>query len=95
MELLIFKTNIQTEGNLKAVEKLFVAQKAIADWSVDIEDVDKVMRVELAGLLSENEVIRLIKNIGLSCEVLMYMKYCFFIRYPELTVRYAHENWIR
>ncbi len=71
MELLIFKTNIQTEGNLKAVEKLFVAQKAIADWSVDIEDVDKVMRVELAGLLSENEVIRLIKNIGLSCEVLM------------------------
>ena len=70
MELLIFKTNIQYKKNLKAVKKLFNAEPTIADWSVDIEDIDKVMRVESLGTLSEQDIIMLVNKLGLECESL-------------------------
>lgn len=70
MELLIFKTNIEHKKSLKAVKKAFKKVPDIVDWTVDTEDIDKVLRVELGGLLTEEEVITLVKRLGLNCEVL-------------------------
>lgn len=70
MELLIFRTNIAHKKSLKAVKKVFKEVPDILDWTVDMEDIDKVLRVELGGLLTEEEVIALVKQLGLNCEVL-------------------------
>lgn len=70
MDLLIFKTNVRFKKNLKVLEEAFSKQPAIANWTVDREDIDKVMRIELAGLLTEEEIIQLVTKLGLHCEVL-------------------------
>ena len=71
MELLIFKTNIETLQEVKVINQLFNTHQSIADWWVDIEDIDRVMRIELSGLLAEKEVVKLMHTLGFECNPLM------------------------
>ncbi len=66
--LLIFKTNIATQKKVKAVRPVFNRHPIIADWSVDTEDIDKVLRIETAGNLNETDVINLLNPLGFYCE---------------------------
>ena len=71
MELYIFKTNIQNKKNAKFLDRLF-KQYPVNRWTIDIEDVDKVLRIEASDSLFENELIQGIQQAGYSCEVLDY-----------------------
>lgn len=42
----------------------------IYDWSIDLEDIDKVLRIEAEQTLVEKEVIDLIQDCGYVCEEL-------------------------
>ncbi len=42
----------------------------ITRWTIDTEDIDKVLKVETKGNLSENNMINLLKSSGFDCEVL-------------------------
>jgi hypothetical protein len=68
MEVLVFKTNIQQADD---VEKLTstMNDERIKRWSVDRDDCDKVLRVESDDLLPD-EVMKLIRQAGYSCEEL-------------------------
>ena len=70
MQIGVFKTNIRYKKNLKALRLAFEPHPEIIKWSVDTEDVDKVLRVELTEQVSEKEVIDLVLRLGLLCEVL-------------------------
>lgn len=70
MKLLIFKTNIETKKNVKAIQSLFKYQSSIVNWSIDLEDVDKVLKVNTIETLSENDVTNLVKVKGFYCEPL-------------------------
>jgi len=70
MPLLIFKTNIGSQRKLNALKTVFNNLATIKRWTVDMEDIDKVLRIEAVEPLEEHHVIDLIKTIGLSCEVL-------------------------
>ncbi len=70
MQIGIFKTNIRYKKNLKALQKAFEPHPEIIKWSVDTEDIDKVLRVELTEHVSEKEVIDLVQHLGLVCELL-------------------------
>jgi len=72
MEVLVFKTNIETRLNLDRMEPIFNNHPNIKVWSIDTEDVDNVLRIEADESLSEKEVIQLIQPIGVQCEVLNY-----------------------
>ena len=72
MELYIFKTDIQNQEKAKALDTVFNKYPSINRWTIDTEDIDKVLRIESLDYLSENEVIRGIKEIGYNCEVLAY-----------------------
>ena len=72
MKLLIFKTNIGSKTKLKAVQSVFSRLETIKRWTVDMEDVDNVLRIEAVEPLEEHHVIDLIKARGLQCEVLTY-----------------------
>ena len=70
MNVLVFKTDIKSMPNVKAVKSLLLKIKSVVKLSVDIEDVDNVLRIEVLDELPENEVIQLVENNGFQCEVL-------------------------
>jgi len=70
MDLFIFRTNVETAIQIEVVEVLFNQYPMIVDWFVDTEDIDNVMRVEVSEMLTEIQIIDLIKSIGFDCELL-------------------------
>lgn len=72
MKLLIFRTDIETTKNIKTIKPLFNNHSSIIKWSVDIEDIDNVLRVEATESLNESDVIDLMKKQGFYCNALTY-----------------------
>ncbi len=70
MNLLIFRTDIKTKKKVKALTPLFNNHPVITDWSIDLEDIDNVLRIEVQGDLNEKDIIHLVKTYGFYCEAL-------------------------
>jgi len=66
----VFKTNIETRLDLATVKQPLNSNPNIIKWSIDLEDIDKVLRVESSENLSEKEIISLIKYRGFYIEEL-------------------------
>ena len=64
MELLIFETNITSKKKLQSLGPVFNNHSDILKWSVDLEDIDKVLRIEATPNLSEEKVMDLIRIHG-------------------------------
>jgi len=60
---LTYKTNIKCNGCIETVTPFFKKNKSIKNWSVDLENVDRILTVELEGGES-SEVEALIKEAG-------------------------------
>jgi hypothetical protein len=69
MYTLIFKTNIESELALKEIEAAFVMDTNLLDWSVDREDIDKVLRIE-SKINNSQEIINTVRHAGYVCEEL-------------------------
>lgn len=63
-DILIFRTSITTEQDVKRVETLFAQYPQIHKWSVDLEDWEKVLRIESEGI-SVAEVIDTLRTINI------------------------------
>ncbi|QCX38865.1 hypothetical protein FF125_10615 [Aureibaculum algae] len=70
MELLIFKTDIKSRKKVKSIKPLFKNHSDILQWSIDLEDIDNVLRIEATDNLSENEIIDLVQLNGFYIETL-------------------------
>jgi hypothetical protein len=70
MKLLIFRTDIESNNNVNEIKSLFNDQSNIINWSIDLEDIDKVLKVEANESLNENDISKLIGLNGFSCEPL-------------------------
>ncbi|MFK8037263.1 MAG: hypothetical protein AB8B74_03150 [Crocinitomicaceae bacterium] len=68
--LLLFKTSIASKQDLKTIRKTFSTHHSIIDWWVDIDDCDKVMRVEVANKLKNEDIISILKQSEFACEIL-------------------------
>ncbi|MBJ2174528.1 hypothetical protein JBL43_09785 [Aureibaculum sp. A20] len=64
MELLIFKTDIKSRKKVKSLRPIFKKHSDILQWSVDLEDIDNVLRIEATDNLTENEIIDLVQLNG-------------------------------
>lgn len=69
-ELVILRTDIKTKKKVKSIRPLFDGHKQIKKWSIDIEDIDNVLRMEVYEGLNESDVVHLIKTCGFQCEAL-------------------------
>lgn len=69
MYTLIFKTNIQTELDLKEIATLMSANNSLLNWNVDREDIDKILRVK-SMKNDALEIISALNKAGYSCEEL-------------------------
>ena len=69
MEVLIFKTNIRYKKHISAVEQHIANQPGILRWNVDLKDVDKILRIEVADL-HPAKIEGIVKQAGYLCEEL-------------------------
>ena len=46
IEILVFKTNIDTLQDVELVSDALQSCSDIISWSIDLEDIDKVLRIE-------------------------------------------------
>jgi len=72
MQVYIFKTNIPSQEKAKALDVLINKHEGIHRWTIDTEDIDKVLRIETNIQLAENEFMSGVRNAGFACEVLPY-----------------------
>jgi hypothetical protein len=70
MNLLIFKTNIKSKRKVSSLKPYFNTLSSIINWTVDVQDIDKVLRIEALESLKEQDVIYLMKTQGFYCETL-------------------------
>ena len=71
MDLLIFRTSIKTKKKVKVIKSFFNKHPSILGWSIDLEDIDNVLRIKSSGPLAELEIIRQVNIYGFQCELLM------------------------
>jgi hypothetical protein len=71
MEILVFKTNVSSKKKVSKVSTLLTSVPAIKGWNFDLEDCDKVLRIESNGL-NTGYVESLLQTAGFNCQVLDY-----------------------
>ena len=67
--ILIFSTNVHTKKDLRKLTPVLDNDDRIDDWNVDLDDVDRVLRVA-AGPINSDEVISLVTKAGFHCSEL-------------------------
>lgn len=68
MQTLKFKTTIKCNGCINAVTPFLEKSNNISDWSVDLENPDRVLTVETEG--DSEEVKDLLKEAGYKAEMI-------------------------
>lgn len=71
MNVLVLKTNIDSEQKLNSTNYIFNAIPQIERWSVDQEDIDKVLRIVASDEITESDIIELMGNMDIVCEELV------------------------
>tara|TARA_R110002124_G_scaffold86894_1_gene224174 strand:- start:273 stop:491 length:219 start_codon:yes stop_codon:yes gene_type:complete len=67
MELFILSTNVQNRSGKRFLEPLLNQHPSVNKWSIDLEDIDKVLRIEAKDNAKEGDIIELLKNSGIKC----------------------------
>lgn len=67
--ILIFKTNIKTKADLLMINNALNAHEHIQEWSVDMEDVDCVLRI-VSSHMAAHDVISIVTQAGYHCQEL-------------------------
>ncbi|WP_106790843.1 hypothetical protein [Aquimarina sp. Aq78] len=70
MELLIFRTDIKSKKKVKSLKPVLNNHSDIIKWSIDLEDIDNVLRIEATTNLSEVDVIDLVQIQGFFIKIL-------------------------
>ena len=65
-QILIFKTNIQTEFDKLRIKNVLDASHKVLKWNIDMDDVDNVLRV-VSDSLTPEQIIAVINYVGFEC----------------------------
>jgi hypothetical protein len=68
--VLVFKTNINSLEKLKKVDSTLSGRTEIEKWNVDLDDCDKVLRIE-TKILKTNNVLEMMRSQEIYCEELL------------------------
>lgn len=71
MDVLIFTTSVEKPEQIREVKPLLTAVPAITGWNFDLEDCDKILRVE-ASNISPRYIESLLQTAGYHCQELEY-----------------------
>lgn len=65
--ILVYRTDIKNKKKLKKLRPFLDQHPLIKHWTVDLEDVDKVLRLETSAFIQEKEIINLLNTCGFEC----------------------------
>jgi hypothetical protein len=66
-DILVFKTSIQTSLEVQFLASVLNNQDGISSWSVDLDDWEKILRIESVGI-SPDEVESILDNYNIRCK---------------------------
>ena len=66
-DILIFRTSIKTKQDIERIETLFAQYPCIHKWNVDLEDWEKVLRIECSDINS-TKITSLLKEIDIEAQ---------------------------
>lgn len=69
MEIFVFKTNVNTTQTAEKVHQLLLSDPQITKVTFDLEDCDKILRIESENLVQEN-IVHQLENIGIQVQEL-------------------------
>ena len=69
MEILVFKTNVEDKKHVRRLFKLFRALQGVLRWNVDLQDHDKVLRMETVAI-SPRAIESTLHQAGYFCKEL-------------------------
>ncbi len=69
MEILVFKTNVTSKKKVSMIAPLLTSFPNIRQWNFDLDDRDKILRIEATGL-NPCSVERLLLTAGFNCREL-------------------------
>ncbi|MDP2540113.1 MULTISPECIES: methyltransferase type 11 [Tenacibaculum] len=67
MKLFIYGTDIDTKKKEESIRQLFNQDNNIINVSIDLEDVDNVLRIEATDITTEADIINKVKEKGFNC----------------------------
>jgi hypothetical protein len=67
LQVLVFRTNLQITSSVEKVRQKLVTVNGIYRSTVDLEDWEKVLRIECSPSVSRHEVSSLLNTIGYEC----------------------------
>lgn len=70
MPLLIFQTNIKSKKKVKSLKPILNKHADILKWSIDLEDIDNVLRIEATTNIKESNIIDIVRMHGFYIETL-------------------------
>jgi len=70
MNLFILRTDIKSLTKLNSIKALFNNHSKIIEWSIDLEDIDKVLKVRSEASFNESDLKNLLDLKGFYCEAL-------------------------
>jgi hypothetical protein len=71
MEILVFKTNVTSKKKVSMIAPLLTSFPTISQWNFDLDDCDKILRIE-ATELNPSSVELLLLTAGFNCQELDY-----------------------
>ncbi len=71
-EIFIFKTGVHTNADVQQAASVFRSVAAIKRWSFDLDDCDRILRIEATAGLRPEAVEQLLLRVGIACEPLEY-----------------------
>jgi len=67
----VYKTSVFTEKDIQSL-KPYLDKLPQTKWNFDLEDCDKILRIESSQAISEELIIKVLQDKGFDCEVLLY-----------------------
>ena len=69
-EILLLKTCPRSSNDIKRMSVVFDSQPNIEEWNIDLEDCDRVLRIESNGL-TVGDIVLSLHEIGIWSEELL------------------------
>ena len=70
MNVLIFRTYSWSQSQIVKLNGLLNKLDKIINWTIDMDDIDNVLRIETSADIEEEDILDLLNSNNLMCEIL-------------------------
>lgn len=70
MDILVFKTSVQTDEHIYRVQTILNTIESVIEWSFDLDDCDNILRIVTGSNIPAQRVEQLLNDAGISCREL-------------------------